>query len=265
MPPYAEDPFPTKVELEQLFIQKYGEPSRTGWAPRQRYDFGYYLPSDVYEALLTKLVSSGCTWLDVGGGHQIFPENPKLAATLAARSSFIAAVDPSENVHQNKYVHERVQSPIETYRTDKTFDLVTLRMVAEHVADPEPVMQALRGLVRPAGLAVVLTVNHRAPLTLLSRLLPFEWHHPIKKLFWGSEEADTFPVRYRMNSRRVLKGLFESHGFDEAAFAYLDDLSALGHFRIGSYLEIRSWQLLRTLGLRYPENCLLGIYRRRRD
>jgi hypothetical protein len=65
-----------------------------------------------------------------------------------------------------------------------------------------------------------------------------------------------------MNSKAVLKRILEENGFQEVAFWYLDDLSALGRFRIGSYLELVAWRTLRALGLRYPENCLLGVYRR---
>ena len=85
---------------------------------------------------------------------------------------------------------------------------------------------------------MIVTVYHLSPLTLLSRALPFRWHHPIKKLVWGGEEEDTFPVEYKMNSRPVLRQLFESNGFREASFSFLDDLSTLGQLRFGSYLEL---------------------------
>ena len=250
------------MELETLFRQKYGLPSETGWSPRQRHAFGYYLPADIYEALLSRLIVHGCHWLDVGGGHHIFPENPTLSRTLANRCAVVVAVDPSNNVRDNPFVHERVQSTLEGYQAERTFDVATLRMVAEHVVDPDRMVQALHRLLRPAGTVVIFTVHSRSPLTILSRAIPFSWHHPIKKLFWGGEEEDTFPVQYKMNSRAVLKRLFEAHGFREASFAYLDDLSTLGQFRIGSYIELACWRALNRLGIRYPENCLLGVYQK---
>jgi 2-polyprenyl-3-methyl-5-hydroxy-6-metoxy-1,4-benzoquinol methylase len=256
---------PTDVELAQLFLQKYGRVTEVGWSPRQRHQFGYYLPADVYEALLTRVIVPGCHWLDVGGGHHIFPENAGLSRTLAARSANVVAVDPSDNVLENPYVHERVQAMLEDYQTARTFDVATLRMVAEHVSDPTRMVQALHRLLRPSGVVVIVTVYHLSPLTLLSRALPFRWHHPIKKLVWGGEEEDTFPVEYKMNSRPVLRQLFESNGFREASFSYLDDLSTLGQFRFGSYLELWWWRALKALGLRYPESCLLGVYQKARD
>jgi 2-polyprenyl-3-methyl-5-hydroxy-6-metoxy-1,4-benzoquinol methylase len=256
---------PSDVELDQLFLQKYGHVRETGWSPRQRHTFGYYLPADIYEALLTRVIAPGCDWLDVGGGRHIFPENAGLSRTLADRCATVVAIDPSDNVRENPYVHERVQSILEEYQTERTFDVATLRMVAEHVVEPERMVQALHRLLRPSGVVVIFTVHSQSPLTILSRALPFRWHHPIKKLFWGGEEEDTFPVQYKMNSRPVLRRLFEAHGFREVSFAYLDDLSTLGQFRIGSYLELCWWRALKALGLRYPENCLLGVYQKARD
>jgi len=251
---------PSDDELAQLFQQKYGHVTQTGWSPRQRHEFGYYLPADVYEALLNRVIVPGCSWLDVGGGHHIFPENATLSRTLADRCSTVVAVDPSDNVLQNPYVHERVQAMLEDYQSERTFDVATLRMVAEHVAEPTRMVQALHRLLRPSGVVVILTVHNLSPLTLLSRALPFRWHHPIKKLFWGGEEEDTFPVEYKMNSRPVLRRLFEANGFREVSFSHLDDLSTLGRFRMGSYLELLWWRALKALGLRYPESCLLGVY-----
>jgi 2-polyprenyl-3-methyl-5-hydroxy-6-metoxy-1,4-benzoquinol methylase len=155
-------------ELEQLFLQKYGSLAETGWSPRQRHRFRYFLPADVYEALVSRLIVPGCEWLDVGGGHHLFPENPKLSRTLADRASVVVAVDPSENVLRNPYAHERAQCLLEDFRTERLFDVASLRMVAEHVVDPPRLVRALRTLVRPSGVVVIFTVNERSPLTLLS-------------------------------------------------------------------------------------------------
>ncbi|HET7042646.1 MAG TPA: hypothetical protein VFI13_11525, partial [Gemmatimonadales bacterium] len=112
---------------------------------------------------------------------------------------------------------------------------------------------------------VVLTVNLYSPVTLVSRMLPFAAHHPVKRFFWGCEEEDTFPTTYRMNTRRVLRRLFEGAGFDERRFLRLDDLCVFGSFKLMGRLELLLWKGLRRVGLRYPENRLLGIYERRSE
>ena len=161
------------------------------------------------------------------------------------------------------YVHHRFQTAIEHYDTNLRFDLATFRMVVEHVDDPDAIVRALNTLLVPGGLAVVFTINRSSPISLVSRALPFRLHSPIKRLFWGGDDKDTFPVRYKMNSREALHQCFSAHGFDEAAFDYLDDLSTWLLYRRLNYIEIQAWRLFRALGLPYPENCLLGVYRKR--
>src|SRR5215211_6004236 len=104
---------PTPPELDAIFRSKYGDPAEVGWSPRRRHRFRYFLPADIYEAVVARYSSPGVSWLDVGGGHAIFPDNPKLARELVARCRRVVAVDPCDNVHRNPFVHERVQSLLE--------------------------------------------------------------------------------------------------------------------------------------------------------
>jgi 2-polyprenyl-3-methyl-5-hydroxy-6-metoxy-1,4-benzoquinol methylase len=254
---------PSRDALDGLFRTKYGDPARTGWSPRRRYQNGYFLPADIYEAVVAQLVTSGCRWIDVGGGHNIFPDNPGLAKQLVARTSRTVAVDPDATTHKNDLVHERVQAFIEDYRSTEPFDLATLRMVAEHITEPDRAAASLERLVKTDGLVVVFTVNLWAPITTMSRLTPFWVHYPVKRFIWGGDEEDTFPVAYKMNTRAELRRLFADHHFREVAFAYLDDLSALGRFNFPNRCELLAWRVCRALRVNYPENCLLGIYQRR--
>jgi len=150
---------PSREDLVELFHQKYGEPESTGWSPRRRWRFGYFLPSDFYEAMVNKLLQPGIDWIDIGGGRDLFPENPSLARELVSRSRHVVGVDPSDNIQHNSFVHERAQCLIEDFRTDRRFDLATLRMVVEHVADPLKVAQSLQRLLKSGGLVVIFTVN----------------------------------------------------------------------------------------------------------
>ncbi|MGL4552817.1 MAG: class I SAM-dependent methyltransferase [Gemmataceae bacterium] len=250
-------------DLEAVFRAKYGSPETAGWSPARRHRSGYFTPADIYEAAVSRRVLAGCSWIDVGGGHDVFPNNPGLARELVSRCAFVAAVDPSANVHRNDFAHERTQCLIEDYRPTRRFDLATLRMVAEHVERPGDVVRALADLLRPGGAAVVFTVNRWSPLTLLSHHIPFGFHHAIKSAFWGGDEEDTFPVCYRMNTRSTLRRQFEAGGFREAAFAHLDDLSTFGRFRLAGRAELLLWRAFKGVGSRYPENCLLGVYEKR--
>lgn len=253
---------PGRVELEKIFRLKFGDTRTTGWGPRMRLRFGYFTPDDFYEVMLDKIVMEGCTWVDVGCGRDTLPTNPVLAKRLRDRCSLLLGVDPSDNIEENQLIHQRTKTPIELYRSERTFDLATFRMVVEHVKYPESVLDSLQRLIRPGGKVVVYTVNRWAPSSAFSLFIPFGWHHAIKRIFWKVEQKDTFPVFYRMNTRRQLAELFASRGFKESWFHYLDDCRIFGNFRILYFLNLAIWRLFQGRGLTYPENCLLGIYER---
>ena len=254
---------PTPDDLARLFALKYGDPATTGPNPRRRHSHDYFLPADVYEATVANAIVPGCSWLDVGGGSSPFPDNPKLAAELAARTSHFVGVDPSANVHANPYTREKHEAFIENYHTDEPFDVATLRMVAEHVTEPGSVIASLARLLKPGGRVIILTVDLFSPITLASRFTPFGLHHPVKKLLWGGEEKDTFPTAYKMNTRRELRRLFTKGGFRESEFAHLDDCCTFSKFPLLNTLELLVWKGLWRVGLRYPECNLLGIYSRK--
>ncbi len=252
---------PTAEDFESVLRFKYRDLSCVGWGPRLRRRYKYYTPDEVYEALVMRLVQ-GKTWLDVGCGRDVFPNNRPLARFLAERCQLLVGVDCDDTLDENVFVHKRVKKRVEDYHADRTFDVVTLRMVVEHIAAPEAVLTSLARLTRPGSLVVVYTINRWSPVSLLAWLIPFRFHHAIKHWFWGTEEKDTFPVVYKMNTRSALARLFEGARFQEVHFGYLDDCRTLSRFRWGHHAELFGWRFCRSLNLQYPENCLLGVYRR---
>src|SRR5579871_4074481 len=103
------DLHPSREELETIWRQKYGEYAKAGLGPKRRLAFGYFTPDEYYEAIVSKLVVPGCSWIDIGGGRDVFPDNPELAKQLATKSGSLVAVDPSITVNENTIAHRRVQ------------------------------------------------------------------------------------------------------------------------------------------------------------
>lgn len=254
---------PTRERLARVFRLKYGAPGELGWGPAMRARFGYYNPDEYYEALLDAMVTASTRWLDVGCGRELFPSNRPLARELADRCARLVGVDPDDTLRENRYVHEAVLQPFEQYDGGMAHDLVTLRMVAEHVRDPEAVARSVARASAPGAAAVVYTVSGRSPVPLLTRVVPMAARHRIKRWLWRTDEKDTFPTAFRMNSRRRLRQLLGDVGFDEVLFLRLDDCRTLSRFRSGQWLELTVRRALRAVGLGYPEACLLGVYRRR--
>jgi hypothetical protein len=248
--------------LAEAFRLKYAANGRLGWGPRLRQRFRHFSPDDVYESLVAKLVGPDSVWLDVGCGRNLFPDNPRLSRLLADRARLLVGVDPDITIEENPYVHQRVRSTINEVRPDRVYTLLTLRMVAEHIADPRSALKAVAALTAPRGKVVVYTVNRWAPITLISALVPFRFHHHAKRLLWRTESKDTFPVFYRMNTRSKLARLFGMAGFREVYFNYLADCRVFSRFRLLHFLNLGFWRLLKAFGLTYPETCLLGVYER---
>lgn len=251
---------PTRDELLAVFDQKYRREPQLGWGPKTRLRFGYFNPDDHYEAIVAKLIHAGTRWADIGCGRDIFPSNPKLAELLSKRCAFLFGIDPDPNIRENPFIAEGFEGMVEDCQTTHRFDLITLRMVAEHITDPARSVAKIAELLNPGGLAVVYTPNKWAPVSLIAALVPNQLHHTFKRLVWDAQARDTFPTAFKLNTRPALRHHFAANGMSETYFAYLDDCRTSSGFAALNYVELSVQKLLRSIGVRYPENCLLGVY-----
>jgi 2-polyprenyl-3-methyl-5-hydroxy-6-metoxy-1,4-benzoquinol methylase len=252
----------SKEDIKNHFKQKYGDVSKTGWSPKRRFRLGHILAGDLYECKIEKMVTSNTNWIDVGGGRSLFPNNPKLSQELSVRCNKLVSVDPSDNVLENPYCHEYAKEMFEDFKTDDRFNLATFRMVAEHIDKPELVIRSLRSMVVPGGLVVIYTINKMCPIPIITRLTPFSWHYKIKSIIWGGQEKDTFPISYKMNSKRELNRLFFDQGFENIEFSYFDDTSATINNKILNFIELYIWRILNKFGLNHIENNIFAIYKK---
>ena len=256
----AEDVAPSAEDLRRVFEMSYG-PS-PGWGPRQRMRFGYWPPNDYYAAVLSKLVEEGCSWADVGCGRRILGRRDELAKMLATRAGYVLGIDPDDNIADNELITEAYQGPVEACPTKRTFDLVTLNMVAEHIADPQKAINRIASLTKPDGLVLLFTPNKWSPMSIFAKLTPLWVHHYFKRILWNTEERDTFPVQYKLNTRMDLARHFEGAGFKEVFFRYLDDCRTFNKFRVLNFVELVIWRALKLFAITHPENCLLAVYRK---
>ena len=249
-------------DLSSIMSLKYGARDGMGWGPKLRTRFGYNTPDDWYETLLFNTVTNDTRWLDVGCGRFLFPSNPACARVLSSRCRLLVGLDPGDNIDDNPYVHERAKCQIEDFKTDYRFDLVTLRMVAEHIQNPERVVEVLSRVTAPGGLVVIYTVPKWSPVSLVAAATPMKVHHVVKRWIWRTNERDTFPTAYKMNTRARLTRLFADAGLREHSFRYLDDCRSLQRWKATLFMELCLWKALAVVGLHYPETCILAVYRR---
>jgi hypothetical protein len=209
-------------------------------------------------------VTQDTTWLDIGCGRNIFPENKKLARQLSDRCECLVGVDPDETIQENPFVHEKAQVPLEMFQSERRFSLVTLRMVAEHIENPDATLRKISELTETGGFVVVYTIHRFSPVSLVSYFTPHRIHHVVKRAIWGCpDERDTFPVAYRMNTKRSLNQCFENAEFSEAHLELLPDCCILFRYPRLNLVELTAWKLLRKLGIQYPEFNMLGVYQKK--
>lgn len=246
--------------LRAAFVQKYGSPDSLSWSPELRARYDYLLPDDYYEAFVDSRVTPSTRWIDVGGGRDLFPNNRELASRLAARAAKVVGVDPDANIHDNPYIGEALQGMLGDYPGAEAFDLLTLRMVAEHVEDAEGLVADLDRLAAPGASVVILTPYLWSPMSIGARFTPMSVHHIFKRVLWDTEERDTFPVQFRMNTRADLYRLFEKSSFTPTHFRLLDDCSVLAKWKLLNQSELIIRRLLRTFGIPYPELVVMAVF-----
>jgi SAM-dependent methyltransferase len=254
---------PTREELLAVYKQKYSRKTPVGWGPPLRLAHDYFTPDDYYEALVGKLLVGGGSWCDVGCGRDIFPTNPELARDYARRCSYVYGIDPDDNVKENAFVTEYFQGMVEDCPTSRTFDLITLRMVAEHIANPGAAMARLVTLLKPEGRLLIYTPYKWAPMSLIANLTPFSWHNPLKQLLWRTDERDTFPTQYKLNTFQDIERHAAGAGLVQIYFQRLDDCRTTTAFRRLNAMELKARGLLSKVGLRYPEACIVSVLKRR--
>lgn len=250
-------------ELQATYDDKYPTTKELGWGPVLRRRYGYITPDEYYETVVDKVITENCSWADIGCGRDIFPSNRALEATLAARARRILGIDPDANIDQNPYITEAFRGFIDDYDGAGNYDVVTMRMVAEHVENPSKAIAGMRRILRPGGKVVIYTPHKWAPLSIIARWTPLWFHHRVKKFFWGTEAQDTFPVAGKMNTKNALLNLFIEAEMDCLYYKILPDCRIFSRFRWLNRIELMLWRFCRVTGLPYPESCILAVFERR--
>lgn len=254
---------PTQTELLENFLGKYGKEDKLGASPRLRLSYNYFTPEDYYETVVGKLIGPDTAWADIGCGRHVFPSNAGLAETLAGRAKFFFGIDPDDNIRDNKFVDAYFQGMVEDCDTEHRFDVITMRMVAEHIVAPERALKKISDLLLPGGKVVIYTPNKWAPMSIVADIVPFRWHNTLKRLIWNTEARDTFPTAYKLNTRNDLLTHTRASGLEEVHFQLLDDCRTFTSFLLVNRLELLVQGQLSRIGVHYPENCILAIYQKR--
>jgi hypothetical protein len=118
-------------------------------------------------------------------------------------------------------------------------------------------MRRVASLLKPSGLAVIYTPYKWAPMSIAASITPFGLHNPLKRVLWNSEARDTFPTQYKLNTRSDIERHAHSAGLKIAFFERLDDCRISNSYRWLNRIELWTRKGLRTIGLPYPEACIV--------
>ena len=96
--------------------------------------------------------------------------------------------------------------------SDESFDIVIADNVLEHLENPAEVFGEVARVLKPSGHFLAKTPNLWHYMPTIARLTPHSFHQFFNRLR-GREGEDTFPTRYRANTRAALERWAASAGF----------------------------------------------------
>jgi SAM-dependent methyltransferase len=173
-------------------------------------------PYTIFEREIVKCIRPNFILLDAGCG--------RTAPVLAKFHGKVARLIGVDVVGFESVRHglEVVQSDLGRIPIrDATVDIAMARSVLEHLDDPVAVYREMHRVLKPGGRFIFLTANRWDYASLIATLVPNRYHPWIVAKTEGRRAEDTFPVRYRTNTRRSIARLARAAGFDVASFRYL--------------------------------------------
>ena len=221
---------------------------RPGWRPS----------TTLYRQLVGAHVDDRSRVLDVGCGRS------ELLATELARAARAVGTDPDvASLRANETLPLRAAATGERLPfPDRTFDLVVLAWVLEHLERPTAVFREVHRVLCPGGRVAFLTPNAWNYNAWLIRAVPNRLHHVFTSRLYGRPAGDTFPTRYRCNSTGVIHRTLSPLGFDRERIVLNGDPSYIAVneplFRLGVLLE----SLYDLAPLRRARVHLIGLYRK---
>lgn len=162
----------------------------------------------------------GMRWLDGGCGHTLVPYwmtgGRELEKYFLSNAEMVVGTDIDAPSLEKESSIRRVACDLESVCfPDQSFDLVTMNMVVEHLADPPRVYREVYRILKPGGVLIVHTPNVLNWINLVAKFTPQWFHVLIRGRIFGSSEEDLFPVRYRSNTPGKMQEHLERTGFSQ--------------------------------------------------
>ncbi|HEV8537916.1 MAG TPA: class I SAM-dependent methyltransferase [Bacteroidota bacterium] len=155
--------------------------------PRYRHRY------EIYNELLCNNLTKDIAWLDIGCGRNEY------VADFGHRAGTALGIDKLTNRESADVPF--LQADLRNIPLPSNYaDLITLRMVVEHLERiPEDLSDIVR-LLKPDGRLLLLTTNVLSPVVFLPRLLPFALKTWLIQKYFDVSSEDIFPTYHKLNS-----------------------------------------------------------------
>lgn len=172
--------------------------------------------SEAYASLVAEHLSPQTVWLDAGCGSRLLENDmDPLEDWLANHCKSIVGMDFSAT--SNRSIKSLVRGSLYHMPfADNSLDLITCRMVVEHLDKPQEAFIEVARCLRPGGAFIVITPNllNYAIFgnAVASKVLPEKLRIRIVHASDARADEDIFPVRYKANTmHRLIHLLLTSH------------------------------------------------------
>jgi SAM-dependent methyltransferase len=161
-------------------------------------------------------LSADTIWLDAGCGSRLLEEDMEpLENCLVTRCRSIFGMDL--DVAFNRNINSLLRGSIyQLPLADNSLDLITCRMVVEHLDEPREAFTEVARCLRPGGAFVVMTPNllNYGILgnAVATKVMPEKLRLRIVHATDSRADPDIFPVRYKANTMRRLINLLGDSG-----------------------------------------------------
>jgi SAM-dependent methyltransferase len=164
-----------------------------------------WLDGRLFRRILGRLPDRDLAVLDIGGGRgwildQLRELSPRIVHTE------IVDLDHAAGVAARARGHHYFEGTLEAYRPERSFDLVLMLNLIEHVADPRADLAAVASCLAPGGLVLIKTPNYDS--------LDGRW---FRNGTWGGYHC---PRHWTLFHRDSLDRLVRAAGLRTVAFSY---------------------------------------------
>ncbi len=180
------------------------------WLDRGRYRaFETRWDDRLLRAAVLREIGPDRDLLDLGAGAGIVPE-----MNFKGQARRVCGVDPDPRVAVNPNLDDGREGIGESIPyADASFDVVVSDNVLEHLDDPVSVFREVQRVLRPGGVILAKTPNRWHYVAIGASITPHSFHRKFNEAR-GRASVDTFPTRYRANSRGQLARIARDAGLE---------------------------------------------------